>query len=174
MNTVLQDVRHALRMLAKAPGFAAIAVLTLALGIGANTAIFSVVNGVLLNPLPYPNPNQLVEVAEKDPLFTESSVSYPNFLDWVQQNHSFESLAAYRQSDASLTGSGEPQYVKSTMVSAKFFPMLGVKPIIGRNFTAAEDKRGADRVVMLSENLWQQKFGGSGDIRGQMITRDGA
>ena len=174
MNTVLQDVRHALRMLAKAPGFAAIAVLTLALGIGANTAIFSVVNGVLLNPLPYPNPNQLVEVAEKDPLFTESSVSYPNFLDWVQQNHSFESLAAYRQSDASLTGSGEPQYVKSTMVSAKFFPMLGVKPIIGRNFTAAEDKRGAAHVVMLSENLWKQKFGGSRDILGKMITLDGA
>lgn len=174
MNAFLQDIRYALRMLAKAPGFAAIAVLTLALGIGANSAIFSVVNGVLLNPLPYPNPNQLIEVAEKNALFSESSVSYPNFLDWAQQNHSFEALAAYRQNDASLTGSGEPLYVKSTQVSATFFPMLGVKPVIGRNFTAAEDKRGAAHVVMLSENLWKQKFGGSRDILGKVITLDGA
>ena len=173
MNTFLQDIKYALRMLAKAPGFAAIAVLTLALGIGANTAIFSVVNGVLLNPLPYPHPNQLVEVAEKDPPFNESSISYPNFLDWVQQNHTFEALAAYRQNDFSLTGWGEPQRVKATQVSATFFPLLGVKPVIGRNFSAAEDKRGAAPAVMLSENLWKQKFGGSAGVLGKMITLDG-
>ncbi len=173
MNTLIQDIRYAVRMLAKAPGFAVIAVLTLALGIGANTAIFSVVNGVLLNPLPYPHPNQLIEVAEKDPLFSESSISYPNFLDWAQQNHSFQALAAYRQNDFSLTGSGEPQRVKATQVSATFFPLLGVKPVIGRDFTAAEDKRGAAPSVMLSENLWKQKFGGSPDILGKVITLDG-
>ena len=170
----MQDIRYAIRVLRKSPGFAAIAILTLALGVGANTAIFSVVNGVLLNPLPYPNPDRLVEVAEKGTLFSESSISYPNFLDWAQRNQSFEALAAYRQNDASLIGSGESQYVKLTQVSATFFPMLGVKPLIGRNFTAAEDKRGAAHVVMLSENLWRQKFGGARDILGEMITLDGA
>jgi predicted permease len=167
-----RDVRFGFRTLAKSPGFTAVAVLTLALGIGANTAIFSVVNGVLLNPLPYPHPNQLVEVAEKDPPFNESSISYPNFLDWVQQNHSFQSLAAYRQNAFSLTGQGEPQRVKAMQVSASFFPLLGVKPVIGRDFTAAEDKRGATPTIMLSENLWKHKFGGSRDILGKMITLD--
>jgi len=170
---VLQDIRHALRMLRKSPGFTAIAVLTLALGIGANTAIFSVVNGVLLNPLPYPQPNQLVEVAELNPPFHEGSISYPNFLDWVQQNHTFQSLAGYRQNDFSLTGVGEPQRVKVGQVSASFFPILDVKPVAGRNFTATEDKRGAAPTVMLSEALWKTKFGGSRDIVGKMITLDG-
>jgi predicted permease len=173
LETLLQDIRFALRMLRKSPGFTAVAVLTLALGIGANTAIFSVVNGVLLNPLPYPHPNELVEVAEKDLPFPEMSISYPNFLDWVQQSHSFQSLAAYRQNDFSLTGSGEPLRVKAMQVSASFFPLLGMNPVIGRNFTAAEDKRGAAPTVMLSEALWKTKFGGSRDILGKMITLDG-
>jgi predicted permease len=168
-----RDARFAFRTLAKSPGFTTVAVLTLALGIGANTAIFSVVNGVLLNPLPYPHPNQLVEVAEHDPPFNESSISYPNFLDWVQQNHSFQSLAAYRQNDFSLTGQGEGQRVKAMQVSATFFSLLDVKPVIGRDFTASEDKRGATPTVMLSENLWKHKFGGSRDILGKMITLDG-
>ncbi|HKV26841.1 MAG TPA: ABC transporter permease, partial [Candidatus Acidoferrales bacterium] len=126
MGSLWQDFRYGLRMLAKAPGFTAIAILTLALGIGANTALFSVVNGVLLNPLPYPHPNQLVTLGEKDPPFSESSISYPNFLDWVRMNHSFESLAAYRQNDFNLTGTGKPERVKVTQVSASFFSLLGV------------------------------------------------
>ncbi|HKF51349.1 MAG TPA: ABC transporter permease [Candidatus Acidoferrales bacterium] len=173
LETLMQDLRYAARMLAKSPGFTAVAILTLALGIGATTAIFSVVNGVLLNPLSYPHPNQLVEIAEHDPPFSESSLSYPNFLDWERGNHSFQALAAYRQNDASLTGSGEPQYVKVTQVSAAFFPMLGVKPVIGRHFTAAEDNRGAAYVVMLSESLWKQKFSASRDIVGKTITLNG-
>src|ERR1700686_2752363 len=96
METLLQDLRYGLRMLAKSPGFTAIAILTLALGIGANTALFSVVNGVLLNPLSYPNPGQLVAIGEKTPVFSQSSIAYPNFLDWVRLNHAFEALAAYR------------------------------------------------------------------------------
>jgi predicted permease len=172
-SDILQDIHYAIRMLRKSPGFTGVAILTLALGIGANTAIFSVVNGVLLNPLPYPHPNQLVEVAEHDPPFNESSISYPNFLDWVRQNQTFQSLAAYRQNDFSLTGAGEPRRVKVGQVSASFFPVLGVEPVIGRNFTSAEDNREAAPTVMLSENLWNQKFGGSRDILGKMITLDG-
>jgi predicted permease len=174
MTTLLQDIKYALRILTKSPGFAVIAILTLALGIGANTALFSVVNGVLLAPLPYPHSNQLVEVAEHDPPFNESSISYPNFLDWARDNRTFESLAAYRENDFILTGVGRPQSVKATQVSATFFPMLGVKPVIGRSFTADEDKRGAAPTVMLSEGLWKTKFGGSPDILGKAITLDGA
>jgi predicted permease len=173
MGVLWQDLKYAVRIPAANPGFAAIAIITLALGVGANTALFSVVNGVLLNPLPYPNPNQLVEVAEKNQTFSESSISYPNFLDWVRQNHSFESLAAYRQNDFSLTGTGEPERVKATQVSASFFPLLGVKPVIGRNFTAGEDKRGAAPVVMLSGGFWKSKLGSSPDVLGKMITLDG-
>src|SRR5438034_3662157 len=99
MGTVWQDLRYSLRILTKSPGFTTIALLTLALGIGANTALFSVVNGVLLNPLPYPNPERLVAVAEKFPPFPEASIAYPNFLDWVRMNHTFEALAAYRSEE---------------------------------------------------------------------------
>src|SRR5579864_899051 len=173
MRTLWQDLKYGVRILGKNPGFAAIAILTLALGIGANTALFSVVNGVLLNPLPYLHPNQLVEIAEKNETFSESSISYPNFLDWVQQNHSFESLAAYRQNDFSLTGIGEPERVKAMQVSASFFPLLGVNPAIDRNFTPGEDRRGAAPVVILSEGFWRTKFGGSPDILGKMLTLDG-
>ncbi|MGB7186713.1 MAG: ABC transporter permease, partial [Candidatus Acidiferrales bacterium] len=125
MNTFLQDVRYALRMLAKSPGFMAIAVLTLALGIGANTALFSVVNGVLLNPLPYPQPQQLVALYSRTTTFSESSISYPNFLDWQRDNRSFAALAAYRGDEFNMTGSGEPERLRTEMVSADFFQILG-------------------------------------------------
>ncbi len=174
MSTLLQDIRYGLRTLAKSPGFAAIAILTLALGIGANTALFSVVNGVLLSPLPYPHPNQLVEIAEKNETFSESSISYPNFLDWVRDNRTFQSLAAYRENDFDLTGVGRPMRLKATQISASFFPLLSVKPVLGRNFTAAEDTRGAAPTVMLSEGLWKTRFGGSPDILGKAITLEGA
>jgi predicted permease len=173
LETLVQDLRYGERQLWRNPGFTLVAVLTLALGIGANTAIFSVVNSVLLNPLPYPHSNQLVEVAEKDPPFSESSISYPNFLDWERQNQTFESLAAYRENDFSLTGWGQPERVKAVQISASFFPILGVQPVIGRNFTPGEDQRGAASTVMLSEVLWRSKFGGSPDILGKLITLDG-
>jgi predicted permease len=173
MNSFVQDVRYALRMLGKNPGFTAVAILTLALGIGANTALFSIVNGVLLNPLPYPNPHQLVAVAEKFPPFPEASISYPNFLDWVRMNHTFAGLAAYRHEYVSLTGMGEAVRLNTVEVSASFFPLLGAKPVIGRNFSAVDDRRGAPPVVMLSGHLWKSKFGSSPGIIGRMLTLDG-
>src|SRR5258708_15782964 len=118
MMSFLQDVRFGLRVLAKNPGFTAIAILTLALGIGANTALFSVVNGVLLNPLPFPNPDELVAVYTKSPTFQESSISYPNFLDWQKDNHSFAAFSAFRSADYNKVGGGEPRRGHLRLVSA--------------------------------------------------------
>ena len=112
MQTLWQDLRYGLRTLAKSPGFAAIAILTLALGIGANTAIFSIVNGVLLNPLPFPHPQELTVLYEHSTTFETSSISYPNFLDWQRNNSTFASMAAYRHEDFNITGSGEPERVR--------------------------------------------------------------
>ena len=136
MQSVWQDLRHGLRMLTKNPGFAAIAILTLALGIGANTALFSVVNGVLLSPLPYQQPDRLVAMyTSRSGELDRSSISYPNFLDWRRGNQTFSGMAAYRGDDFNLTGRGEPEQVSTEMVSASFFPLIGVKPILGRVFT---------------------------------------
>ena len=135
VETIWQDLRFGLRMFRKNPGFTAVAVLTLALGIGANTAIFTVVNGVLLNPLPYPQPEQMVSLAETLPPYPQFAISYPNFLDWARMNRTFQAMAAYRQNNFNLTGSGEAQRLKATQVSAAFFPLLGVEPVIGRNFS---------------------------------------
>src|SRR5499427_10796329 len=140
MLTLWQDLRFAMRVLQKAPGFSAVAILTLALGIGADTALFSVVNGVLLNPLPYPHPEELVSLSQKLPPFEQFAISYPDFLDWARMNHTFQALAAYRQHNFNLTGSGEAQRVKATQVSASFFPLLRVNPLIGRNFSPDEDR----------------------------------
>jgi predicted permease len=173
VGSIPQDIRFAIRVLRKSPGFTLIAILTLALGIGGTTALFSVVNGVLLNPLPYPNPDRLVAVAETFPPFTEASISYPNFLDWVRMNRTFDGLAAYRHTDFNLTGSGEAQRLNAVQISANFFPLLGVKPAIGRNFSPEDDKQGAAPVVMLSGRFWRNKFGSSTEILGQMLTLDG-
>ncbi len=172
-ETLAQDVGYAFRMLRKSPGFTAVAVLTLALGISATTSIFTVVNGVILNPLPYPHPNRLVALAEKFATFAEFPVSYPDFLDWEKMNRSFGALAAYRQTDLNLTGLAEAERVKATLVSASFFPLLGVKPIIGRNFSPEEDRIGAAPEVILSGGFWKSKFGGSADILGKVVTFDG-
>ncbi len=173
MNSFWQDIRFGLRVLAKNPGFTAIAILTLALGIGANTALFSVVNGVLLNPLPFPNPNQLVAVYTKSPNFQESSISYPNFLDWQKDSHSFASLSAFRSDDFNMTGAGEPQRVHIHMISAEFFTALDMPPILGRTFRSEEDKAGAGPVAILSDGLWNRKFGSAQDVLGKNITLNG-
>ena len=169
MNGFMQDLRFALRQLVKNPGFSTIAVLTLALGIGANTAIFSVVNGVLLSPLPFPKADRIVTMYQNKPNFPTGSISYPNFLDWQRENHSFGALAAYRWSDGSITGVGQPERVKAERVSATFLPILGVNPILGRNFTPDEDRRGADGTAILSEGLWKRKFGSDPNIIGKRI-----
>jgi predicted permease len=167
-----QDVRYGVRTLRKSPGFAVIAILTLAIGIGANTALFSVVNGVLLNPLPYPQPDRLVALYARANEFNKFSISYPNFLDWSRQNHSFSSLAAFRGETFTMTGIGEPARLDANMVSATFFPLLGVNPIIGRNFEEKEDQLGAARAALISEGLWKRKFGAAADIVGKSIRLD--
>jgi predicted permease len=159
MQTFWQDARYGLRMLGKNPGFTAIAVLTLALGIGANTALFSIVNGVLLNPLPYDRPDGLVALYSRTAEFPHSSISYPNFLDWRRDNHSFSALAAFRGDNFNLTGMGTAERLKAEMVSATFFPILGVKPIVGRVFIEQEDQVGGAPVALISEGLWKRKFG---------------
>jgi predicted permease len=173
MGTLIQDIRYGVRLLLKSPGFALVAILTLALGIGANTAIFSVVNGVLLRPLPYPQPNQLVVLSEKNKSFERSSISYPNFLDWQRRNSTFAAIAAYRSDDFSLTGSGEAERVRVGMVSAGFFEILGVSPVRGRLFTAEDDRRGSAPVALITAGLWESKFGSAPDIVGKTITMDG-
>src|SRR3981189_3293123 len=169
----LQDLRYAARMLRKNPAFTLIAILTLALGIGANTALFSVVNGVLLNPLPFPNPDQLVAVYSRTANFKESSSSYPNFLDWQKQNKSFASLGAFRSESYNLTGIGEPERLNCDMISAEFLPALGISLPLGRNFRPEEDQPGAAPVALLGDGLWKRKFAASPDILGKALTLNG-
>jgi predicted permease len=173
LEDLWQDIRFGLRMLRKNPGFTAIAILTLALGIGANTAIFSVVNGVLLNPLPYPEPGQLITVDQSKPNFARGSISYPNFRDWRRDNKTLSGLAAVRGYGYSLTGAGEAEQVRALFVTSDYFPMLGIKPVIGRTFTPGEDEIGAGNVVMISAGLWTRKFGSSEGVLGRTVTLDG-
>lgn len=173
MTAMMQDIRYALRQLYKDPGFTAVAVVTLALGIGANTALFSIVSGVLLNRLPYPQPERLVTLSESKPNFDYGSISYPNFRDWQKQNRTFSSMAIYRSYAFSLTGSGEPVQVSGEFVSSDLFPLLGVKPHIGRTFAPGEDEVGAGPVALISAGLWQRKFSSAADIVGKSITLDG-
>ena len=169
MNTFWQDLRYAVRMLAKAPVFTAIAVLTLALGIGGNTAIFSVVNSVLLKPLPYQDPGRVMILSEKAPQFPEMSVSYPNYEDWKAQAKSFEQMVAIRGESLDLTGSGTAQHLQARQVSAGFFGMLGVHPRLGREFLPEEDKPGGAPVAMIGYALWQDRFGGDPQVVGKTI-----
>ncbi|HXN29881.1 MAG TPA: ABC transporter permease [Candidatus Acidoferrales bacterium] len=173
MESLLQDVKYAVRTLAKNRSFTIVAVLTLALGIGANTALFSVANGVLLNPLPFPAPNQLVALYAKRVGFERASISYPNFLDWQRDNRSFASMAAFRQDDFNLTGAGEAEHIRGEMVSADFFATLGVRLAQGRCFTADEDRVGGAPVVLISAGLWTRKFGTSASVLGQRIALNG-
>jgi len=174
MSQLLQDLRYGVRQLRRSPGFATVAILTLALGIGANTAIFSVVNAVLLDPLPYPDSSRLVTLFHNKHNFVKGSISYPNFLDWQRENHSFDAMAAYRHPDGfTLTGAGKAENVKGDMVSAGFFEILGVKPLLGRTFSPDEDRLGANPTVMISEGMWKQKFASNSHIVGQAIVLDG-
>jgi predicted permease len=173
METLLQDLQYAARMLAKNRSFTIVAVLTLALGIGANTALFSVVNGVLLNPLPFPAPNQLVALYAKRVSFERASISYPNFLDWQRDNRSFASMAVFRPDDFNLTGVGEAEHIRGEMVSADFFSTLGVRLAEGRFFTADEDRIGGAPVVLISAGLRTRKFGAAANVLGQRIALNG-
>jgi predicted permease len=173
MGTLIQDIRFAIRMLIKNPGFTAVVVLTLALGIGANTALFSVVNGVLLNPLPYPHPEQLVTLHESKPNFQNGSISYPNFRDWQKDNHTFSAIAVSRGYAFSLTGMGEAEQVTARFISSDFFPLLGVQPVIGRPFASDEDRIGAAPTALISAGFWKRKFGSAPGVLGKNLTLDG-
>jgi putative ABC transport system permease protein len=175
MQTLLQDLRYGARMLFKKPGFTLIAILTLALGIGANTAIFSVVNAALLRPLPYEESERLVVLYETNPQQgrDEMPVSYTNFADWRAQSQSFEQLAGYLSGGMVLTGKDEPAQLQVAAVSADFFAMLRVKPLRGRVFLPEEDKVGGAPLVVVSHGFWQSRFGGDEGLIGQQITLDG-
>ncbi len=173
MAAVWQDVRYGARMLGKNPGFTAVAVLTLALGIGANTALFSAVNGVLLNPLPYPHAEQLVTLHESKPNFPTGSISYPNFRDWQKENHTFAAMAIARGYSFVLTGNGPGEQIRGGLVSSDFFSILGVKPAIGRLFASGEDEPGANPVALLGDGFWKREFGAAADVLGKNITLDG-
>src|SRR5271154_4719453 len=168
MNRLLQDLRYAVRQLSRNQGFTAVAVLTLALGIGANSAIFSVVYAVLLRPLPFHDPGRLVAVKATQPGRLEDvGVSYPAFLDWRSQNHVFEGLSVFRTDDSTLTGRGEPAHLTGAVVSANMFSVLGITPAMGRNFLPAEDvPSAAGQPVILSHSLWQSRFGSDPKIVG--------
>ena len=169
----LEDTQYGWRMLWKNPGFLAMAVLTLALGIGANTALFSIVNGVLLNPLPYPHPEELLTLHESKPNFATGSISFPNFLDWQRDNQTFSSMALQRGTSFILTGLGETEQVDASFVSSDFFRQLAVLPVLGRDFALGEDLVGAAPAVMITAGFWKRKFNSAPDVLGKALNLDG-
>ena len=176
MENIWQDIRYGMRMLLKAPSISIVATIALALGIGANTAIFSVVNAVLLRPLPFANSDQIMNVWETDSVrgTKQGSASYPNFVDWREQNQVFERMSTYHNSDFIMTGRGESSRVQGAVVNADLFPLLGVAPVIGRGFLPDEDKPGeSGRVVILSQALFQKRFNSDPNIVNQSMVLDG-
>ena len=170
---MIADLRFALRQLANSPGFTAVAVLTLALGIGANTAIFSVVYGVLLRPLPYPEQERLVNLGEWSEQVPGMSVSYPNFLDWRARQHCFTAMGVERGQSFNYVGPTETERLKGSMASHDIFAALGVPALRGRLFSAEDDKPGAERTVVLAESLWRRSFGGRDSVVGEQIQLTG-
>src|SRR5437016_11595222 len=173
MDALLRDVIYSFRRLRKSPGFTAIVVTTLALGIGANTAIFSVVNAVLLRPLPYPNAGRLVAVSENSLEAPDISVAYPDYLDWRAQQSVFEEMSARMPTGGVITGANEPERVIGRLVTPSFFSTLGVQPLLGRAFTEAENKPGTPPVMVISHGLWQRQFGGASEVIGKTIMYNG-
>jgi hypothetical protein len=173
MTGLLQDLRHVVRQFFKTPGLTAVVVITIALGVGANTALSSVINGVLLNSLPYPQPGQLVALREIKPNFEWGSIPYPNFRDCQKDNRTFSSMAVWRSFAFSLTGAGEAEQVNGQFVSSDFLPILGGKLLLGRPFAPGEDEVGAAPIAVISEGLWRRRFDSATDILGKGITLDG-
>src|SRR5258705_3009081 len=158
METLLNDIRFGIRLMARSPGFTLVALVTIALGIGANTAIFSVVNTVLLRPLPYQDPDKLVVLWEKQEQIDQESPSLPDFLDWRERNQSFEQMAIARRDNVNLTGAGEPERLLARQITANFFSTVAVTPQIGRSFSTDEEQTRAP-VVLVSDSLWKRRFG---------------
>jgi putative ABC transport system permease protein len=172
VNTLLQDLRYASRQLRKTPGFTAVAIITLALGIGATTAIFSIVAAVLLRPLPYPDASRVMLLNESSEAIPEMSISMANFNDWRARQTVFENLGAFQGNDVVLSGRGEPERLLMRRVTASLFPALGVQPLLGRAMLPEEDQVGAEKVVLLGEGFWQRRFGGDRQILGQTLLLD--
>ncbi len=174
MQTLLADLRYGFRLLRQSPGFTTVAVLALALGIGANTAIFSTLDAVLLRPLPYADPDRVVMVWEDASSigFAHNTPSPANYFDWREQNHVFTDIAATRTRTRAITGDGSAEQLLGYQATANFFPVLGVAPVIGRTFTEAED-RDDERVVVISYGLWQRRYAGASDIANRTILLDG-
>src|SRR5436309_14913763 len=167
----MNDIKFAFRQLLKNPGFTAVTVLTLALGIGANTAIFSVINATLLRPFPYENPERLIILQERNAGGGLQDASYLNFADWRSQSASFESMAAQREGESfNFSGLGEPERLQGQIVSANFFQTLGIRPFLGRNFVAEDDRPGSVPVTILSYGFWQRRFGADESVLGKPIT----
>ncbi len=169
METLLKDIRFGIRMMARSPGFTLVALITIALGIGANTAIFSVVNAVLLRPLPYEMPGRCVVLWERQEQIPQESPSLPDFNDWRERNHSFEQAALARRDNVNLTGAGEPERLIARQITSNFFSTLGVSPQIGRTFSDEEEKTKAP-VVLISDSLWKRQFGSDPSLIGKPIT----
>ena len=170
---LIQDVRFAFRVLAKSPAFSAIAVLTLALGIGVNSSLFSIASAVLLKPLPYPHPDRLTAIYQRAFTFEKASITYLNFLDWQARNRTFASMAAFRPENFNLTSAGESFRLRGEMISASYFPTLGVEPILGRGFRPEEDRVGAPPVALVGEGFWKRTLGGTKDVLGRRLTLNG-
>ena len=172
-DSLKRDLRQAFRQINRRPGFCLIVILTLALGIGANSAVFSIIQAVLLRPLPYKDPSRLAMVFSGDPAreLHEGRVSLLNFTDWKNQNRSFEDMTAFIGQTFLLGTNGSPERMRSARVQANFWPLLGVKPLLGRVFTPEEEQRG-ERVAVLSYQLWQQQFGGTKEALGSRLTMD--
>ena len=173
MHKLLQDLRYAVRTLLKKPGFALIAIVTLALGIGANTAIFSVVNGVLLKPLPYREPEQLIRVFERSQTQPRFPMAQGNFQDYREQNAVLSGLALYTRHDMELSQGDKPERLAALGVTAGFFELLGVQPLLGREFRREDELPGNNSLVILSHALWQRRFNGDPGIVGKAITLSG-
>jgi hypothetical protein len=172
LETLVQDLRYGARMLLKQPGFTLIAIITLALGIGANTAIFSVVNTVLLRPLPYEDPDRLVYFRTAPQRGRPEACSLPDFADWREQSRSFERMAASTDRAFNLTGVGEAERLNGQAITSDYFPALSIRLAFGRSFLPEEDRPGASGAVILSYGLWQQRFGSNPDVVGHSVTID--
>ncbi|HZI49644.1 MAG TPA: ABC transporter permease, partial [Pyrinomonadaceae bacterium] len=175
MESLFSDIRYALRNLLRRPGFTAVAVITLALGIGANSAIFSAINALLLKPLPIPNQDRVVAIWDKDPGrgLDHNEVAFANYLDWRAQSHSFDQLALERWWSTNLTGGDTPERIQGFLVSSNFFDVVGVKPAQGRNFLPDENEPGKDAVAIIAHSLWQRRFGSDPGIINKTITTNG-
>ena len=171
-DVLRQDLRYTARTLARTPGFALTAILVVALGVGANTAAFSVTDFVLIRPLPFAEPERLVKLWERLPGYPQMELSPANYRDWKRMSTSFDAMGAFYELPANLVGQAEPERLDRAAVSASLFPLLGGQPVLGRLFTAADDRAGAAGTLLLSYSLWQAEFGGDAGALGRRVTLD--